>query len=244
MFLLGLCCLSVAWGLREALCGSCKAAALRVPTKGRLCLTPNSLLWSLRGAASGFCYQKVIERDHRRSQRKTRLHIFRIYSKQCEYLSGRVTISFRRAVEATCIVHLWAGWQRAMESQYLPMQSSLAIVMCVKLTLALSLPPPSVAIHCSLPYDWPCSPQESYSSWLRWNFPCKSCQGGTPAPGPGQHPAEHLGMAIHCIVVGMTVVWERLSCETFSCLTKVSFSIESEKVLIFFIKKSSFTFRQ
>lgn len=62
MFLLGLCCLSVAWGLREALRGSCKAAALRVPTKGRLCLTLSSLLWSLRGAASGFCYQKVTER--------------------------------------------------------------------------------------------------------------------------------------------------------------------------------------
>lgn len=132
MFLLGLCRLSVAWGLREALCGSCKAAALRVPTKGRLCLTPSSLLWSLRGAASGFCYQKVTEGDHRRSRGKTRLRIFRVYSKQSEYLSGRVTISFQGAVEATCIMHLRAGWQRAMESQDLPMQSLLPVAMCVK----------------------------------------------------------------------------------------------------------------
>lgn len=163
MFLLGLCCLSVAWGLREALCGSCKAAALRVPTKGRLCLTPNSLPWSLRGAASGFCYQQVTERDHRRSQRKTRLRIFRIYSKQSEYLSGRVTISFQRAVEATCIVHLRAGWQRAMESRYLPVQSSLAVAMCEKPRSLYLCPclPPAVSIHCSLPYDWPCSPQET-----------------------------------------------------------------------------------
>lgn len=44
-------------------------------------------------------------KDHRRSQGKTRLCIFRVYSKQSEYLSGRVTISFQRA-EATCIMHL------------------------------------------------------------------------------------------------------------------------------------------
>lgn len=46
------------------------------------------------------------------------------------------------------------------------------------------------------------------------------------------------------LLLGCTMVWERLSYKTFLCLTKASFSIESEKVLIFLIKKSSFTFRQ
>lgn len=111
------------------------------------------------------------------------------------------------------------------------------------LTLALSLPPshllcPYIA-HCLM--TGPTLPRKLTAHGRAETFHVKVVKVADLLQNPAQNILERPCTAL---LLRCTVVWARLSCKSFCCLTKASFSIKSEKVLIFFIKKSSFTFRQ